>query len=257
MLAKNLRDYLEAIAEIEATWRNKWPNLAPLAWFRGHHRSSWLLEPGLFREPYLVDHSRWEQFLFQEFKGRAVAYLQGSAPQSHWQWLYLMRHHGVPTRLLDWTESSLVALYFSSALGNGVDASGDGCVWVLNEAWLLDQAYYQSGWAATAESILIGDARTHVPVPICPPHITPRISAQRSRFTLHPVTPGAFDRLRERDGGCEALQAVEIPASAKPQISQDLRQAGIAESALFPDLEGLARELANSKPTDRRNEIWT
>jgi hypothetical protein len=53
------------------------------------------------------------------------------------------------------------------------------------------------------------------------------------------------------------LQAVEIPASAKPQISQDLRQAGIAESALFPDLEGLARELANSKPTDRRNEIWT
>jgi len=252
--ASNLREYLEAIAAIEARWRAESSTTESSVWFRGHQCGTWPLEPSLFRDPYRLDAPRWEAFFSSEFKGRAVAYLQGQQPATPLQWFYLMRHHGVPTRLLDWTESSLVALYFASCPTTAGDQ--DGCVWVLNESWLLAQAYPHA-YGAILELILDGSSKEHVPAPVRPPYVTPRISAQRSCFTLHPANPGAFARAQSRDGGSAALQKISIPASAKGNVIKDLRRAGITESVLFPDLEGLARELATSELCDPRNHIWT
>jgi hypothetical protein len=61
--------------------------------------------------------------------------LSAERPQNSWEWYFLMQHSGAPTRLLDWTEGALIALYF--AVRNKLDAT-DAAVWVL-DPWSLNE----------------------------------------------------------------------------------------------------------------------
>ncbi len=96
--------------------------------FRGHSDEAWDIEPVVDREEYkrAVDGSgrrRLEELVLEKFKQLAVPHID-SVPASDWEWLCLARHHQVPTRLLDWTENPLVALFFAIE-----DRSlADGCV---------------------------------------------------------------------------------------------------------------------------------
>ncbi len=92
-------------------------------WYRGHGSVKWTLRPtiariksGILSEPPLIT----------RFKQNALALLT-QRPATEWEWLFIMRHHGLPTRLLDWTESPLVGLYFAVE-GH---AKSDGAVWSL------------------------------------------------------------------------------------------------------------------------------
>lgn len=78
-------------------------------WFRGSTNKDYDLVPSLGRLPYKLKN---ETALINAFKQNAVPFVD-QRPQSHWEWLFLARHHGVPTRLLDWTESPLIGLYFN------------------------------------------------------------------------------------------------------------------------------------------------
>src|SRR5438046_2852901 len=78
-------------------------------WFRGHSSADWELLPSLARRP---DRSTEEMVLFKRFKQHAFPYLE-RVPEYEWEWLFLMQHYAVATRLLDWTESPLVGLYFA------------------------------------------------------------------------------------------------------------------------------------------------
>ncbi|MGO9246664.1 MAG: FRG domain-containing protein [Verrucomicrobiia bacterium] len=92
-------------------------------WFRGQGKKSWPLTPRLARK---AAHARAETLFFKRFVQNATSHLH-DRPQSEWEWLFLMQHYRVPTRLLDWTESPLVALYFAV-----VDSpKQDGAVWCL------------------------------------------------------------------------------------------------------------------------------
>lgn len=77
-------------------------------WFRGHADYEWHLEPYLARRKKLS----CEMQLMKKFKQNAFQFLQ-RVPQEEWEWMLLMQHYRVPTRLLDWTESPLVGLYFA------------------------------------------------------------------------------------------------------------------------------------------------
>src|SRR3546814_4279407 len=93
-------------------------------WYRGHSVSGCNLEPKLMR---IADRSPETHYL-NKFKQDASIILN-RYPKNEFEWLFLMQHYGVPTRLLDWTESPLTGLYF--ALERDIDK--DGALWVRSE----------------------------------------------------------------------------------------------------------------------------
>ncbi|MFY9557082.1 MAG: FRG domain-containing protein, partial [Blastocatellia bacterium] len=120
---QTLASFLEVIEEI----CNDWDCLATTThpWFRGQAKASWSLIPGLYRGWI---HSFYERELVRDFRLRSKSYLD-QQPLNDLEWLFVMQHYGMPTRLLDWTESHLFALYF--AVSHRA-ASGDAAVWILD-----------------------------------------------------------------------------------------------------------------------------
>jgi len=107
-------------------------------WFRGSTSRKYSLVPSIGRTPFALEH---ESGLINAFKQNAIQFVD-QRPQSEWEWLFMARHHAVPTRLLDWTESPLVGLYFAV---NGVEVrtrndSKDGALWLLLPTELNQQA---------------------------------------------------------------------------------------------------------------------
>ena len=93
-------------------------------WYRGHANKKWELSPGYAR----VKNPLPETTLLKRFKQNA-SFLLEHKPTTNFDWLFLMQHYGVPTRLLDWTESPLAALYF--AVTEDKHKNNDGALWVL------------------------------------------------------------------------------------------------------------------------------
>src|SRR5262249_39579679 len=94
-------------------------------WFRGQRSADWPLLPSLLRPP---NRSNTETILIKRFKQHAAPFLSSDRLEE-WEWLFLMQHYGVPTRLLDWTESPLVALYFAVEESNDPTSSAVWCVY--------------------------------------------------------------------------------------------------------------------------------
>lgn len=90
-------------------------------WFRGQANAKWKLVPAIFRR-----HDFDESSMFNHFQIRAPEYR--NSHRSVFDWLCLMQHYNLPTRLLDWSESVLVALFFAAQGSRRVD----GKVYALN-----------------------------------------------------------------------------------------------------------------------------
>ena len=93
--------------------------------FRGQSNKEWPLRASVGRgDSYRLD---WERLLLDQFRRQAEPYVT-SAGLTEWDWLALAQHHGLPTRLLDWTSNSLVACFFACASGRSLDGEVDGQV---------------------------------------------------------------------------------------------------------------------------------
>jgi hypothetical protein len=256
LMAKDVSEFLVHVVKLTTLWFPSEQGWGP--WFRGHSNASWNLTPTLYREaPPTRGIRKVEDEIRQEFIIRAPS-LSAERPQNSWDWYFLMQHSGAPTRLLDWTEGALMALYF--AVRNKSDKS-DAAVWVLNpwalntsvlgvdeviapsaEAGLfeLDAERYARWLPARYQASI--ELEVKLPVAIYPTHFARRISSQRSCFTIHGSVRDGFEELsgEARSG----LVKIVIPGSAAREIDRSLSVAGIDEIAIFPDLDGLGRWLA-------------
>src|SRR5215813_4009414 len=91
-------------------------------WFRGQGRSAWYLEPKLLRSSAGLS----ETHFINRFKQNA-SFLLDKAPLTEFDWMFLMQHYGMHTRLLDWSESPLVGLYF--AVEEEIHYVEEGTLW--------------------------------------------------------------------------------------------------------------------------------
>jgi hypothetical protein len=254
-LIRSLGQYLEVIDSLLAHWTPVDSAWFPVLWFRGHRMAKWDLRPSWYRHRRPVSGRKdpffTESGLLSEFKMRAPSFLNrvgAPIPQTDWEWLFLMQHYGLPTRLLDWTESSLIGLYF--ALREKPEAT-DSAVWVLNPLW-LNLCVLSEDAIPTADDDRLhgyvvfkeggGPPLVH-PIAMKPVRANPRIAAQSGVFTIHGTDRRAFDRIScETSHRGPQIEKLTISKDSAIRMLENLDTAGITESTVFPELEALGRE---------------
>lgn len=250
--ACNLAEYISEVNTIIEAWTPVDADWYLHPWFRGHGNCTWQLQPGLYRFNNTADRTGDAYYdegnLMRIFKLRAPTFLE-HIPSNDWEWLFLMQHYGLPTRLLDWTESSLIALYFALRDHQGKD---DACVWVLSPWWLNKQTFKDyllfsadHPNARQHQPLLPGEQlKPLLPIAITPVYKSSRIVAQRGVFTIHGTNTHALDQLSAKKGKTSPLlRQIRIPQKSIPSIKRDLAVSGITESLIFPELSGLCNEI--------------
>jgi hypothetical protein len=158
-----------------------------------------------------------EERVFKNFKKAARPYLMNE-PKTEIEWLAVAQHHGLPTRLLDWTESLFVAAYFAVE-----KTQTNGAVFCVRDI---------SEIGSDAEEKIFQQSEVLM---YHPPHISPRITAQQSVFTLHPNPDQPFEH--------PTLERWVIAQKACWDIKRSLSAAGITQAGLFPGIDGLSQYL--------------
>jgi len=197
--------------------------------FRGISNEEYELTPKIGRQKNNIFgyHSK-EENIFKRFKNQARQYLSFT-PENDWEWLVIAQHHGLPTRLLDWSSNPLVALYF--AVNN--QSVENGAVYVLT---------YKSG--SLDFDIQKNSDPFNIPEDIIlfsSPHVTNRITAQSGLFTIHGDPEKPIPSTNRR------LRKIIIESHAKKEIRKTLRNYGIHDASMFPGLDGLAKYLEDMR----------
>lgn len=212
--------------------------------YRGSSDAGTLLQSGLVR---LGGDVELERQLMRAFRKYAR---QDAVPHdTDWDWLALGQHHGLPTRLLDWTYSPYVALHF--ATHNLEKYDRDGVVWVVDygEAHerlpqrLRDVLAQEGAQVFTTELLAaispalrdLEDEGGEFILFVEPPSFDARIVNQYALFSVTAPVDLQVEELARR---------VVIPAGLKWEIRDKLDQANVTERVLFPGLDGISRWLA-------------
>ena len=233
--------------------------------YRGHTNDQHQLLPGLYRQmPSGTKEKRvwkkrvWdnESDMFYEFRARAKEVHNGNL--NDWDILFYMQHHGVKTRLLDWTESLGVALYFSL-----LNYDKDKCtptIWIMNP-YKLNEAYHKSRDMYAPENLDIIDSSHQVssysdyllytnpedmiwwkqPLALYPIRRVDRLTTQGGYFTIQGTDIRPLEEIVPATK--KIWKKIEIPVEAIPSAFNFLEQAGINHYIMFPDLDGLSKFL--------------
>jgi hypothetical protein len=220
--------------------------------FRGLSRADYSLRTSLSRLGGTG--AELERHMLRNF--RKYAQVEAVPPDSVWNWLAVAQHHGMPTRLLDWTYSPYVALHFATERIEQYEA--DGVIWCVDYSATnqslpqpLKQVLAEEGSDVfTAEMLMRAaptlhefDALAHEPFVafLEPPSLDGRIVNQFALFSLLSSPDARLDRwLIDRP---HAWRKLVIPAELKWEIRDKLDQANITERVLYPGLDGLSRWL--------------
>jgi hypothetical protein len=218
--------------------------------FRGRASASEALETSLVRLG--GDVGALEGQLLRNF--RKYAHRSAVPYDSVWNWLALAKHHGLPTRLLDWTYSPFVALHFAT---DSLDRyAEDGVVWAIDYVRaherlpdaLRDVLRSEGANVFTAEMLdrvaqtqrkldALSEDEPFV-VFLEPPSLDDRIVNQYALFSLMSTAIGSLDAWAEEHE--DLFRRYVVPAEIKWEVRDKLDQANITERVLFPGLDGLS-----------------
>ncbi|MGZ8254640.1 MAG: FRG domain-containing protein [Burkholderiaceae bacterium] len=250
---KNWLDVVDAL--YEGSWSEDLRRFRSPFAFRGLSRENHTLSSSLVRlADGREDVRRVELALLRNF--RKYAHEEARATDSIWDWLALGQHRGLPTRLLDWTYSPLVALHFATE--DPATFKQDGVVWCVNFVEAnkrlprrLKRILGQEGSDTFTVEMLSAftslrdfDALSREPFVVFlePPAIDRRILNQLALFSLMSSPTATLDVwVREHPDLC---RRVVVPSAMKWEIRDKLDQANVNERVLFPGLDGLSRWLA-------------
>src|SRR6266702_82865 len=256
----SIPQFVQAVLEATPAWKPVFPL------FRGEPVGTTTpLLPRVFRQKYN------ENNLLQTFRRRAHLLNLPVIPplESTDQWLFLARHVGLPTRLLDWSEGALIGLYFAlDAAERDPESGGRSVVWMLNP-FELNKKSAKDGrpnafpltWLDVREQMIDETGKRGLkvnvgfeniaaawemeqrgldnPVAIQPTTVHPRMNAQHSYFTVHGKRHESLTKMV----GEECLRRFDIQIPPERGI-KELRTMGIADSTIMPDAESLAKELS-------------
>jgi len=217
-------------------------------WWRGQSSAakSWTLIPKVHRTGARPD---YEKSITSMFMHRARTRYPNCPDDSDLdRWLYLMQHYGLPTRLLDWTDSALFATFFAVRKNEKYD-NEPATLWALAPVLLnefqIDAQGFKTYNTPVIRSLFLPAFDDKAPqvdkiAALFANQVDIRMLVQLSAFTIH----GTAKPLENLDNNDKFLIKFVIPASAKVGLWEELFRLGIRESNLFPDLEHLAQELA-------------
>ncbi len=257
--ARSISTFQELIDEFErilAQWNTRWKGLPLRCYFRGVDKASYSLNPGLLREPFISkeDMEAVEDNIRFDFDTRGKPYISATV-NSPWEKMFFMQHHGFPTRLLDWTESLSIALYFAC---RDIKEQCDGSIWAMATSYLINRRFgvhriqVHPGLPSIDDYAFIDGRRDlekfneFPPLPIMPFYVSSRIAAQIGRFTIHTFMVDQLEEMAiedRKDNGDQCfLHQIIVPGELKNKMRRQARLfGGACEETLFPDIDGLSR----------------
>jgi hypothetical protein len=263
---KTIGDLMEIVRSEERQFADRGKG-QPLIWYRGHPNPNWELQPGVLRK-WFIDLARrspgvlpeqpgqlgMEIAINREFRRKAASLLPAGATAV--DAYFMAQHHGMPTRLLDWTTNPLAALFFTAAGAPDEDGelnmlhprdliprnpSGGQRIYPPDLVDIRDPLVAQA-----VECLFTGENWVLHPfiLPIMPDLRTGRMLQQGSCFTLH-MPPSLTDGKRPEEPAFSITTAKKyvIPQSAKYDLLVDLRRVGVNFASLFLDLDNISREI--------------
>lgn len=216
-------------------------------WYRGQANSSWDLVPGFYRNNSIPS----ESTLLKKFK-QSAAMLLSKDPENSFSWMFLMQHYGLPTRLLDWSESPLVSLYF--ALEDLEKYPNiDAALWCIKPCELNNEARIRGVednfipsfddhdivGSYDIESVTSSKISMN-PIATIATRNNPRIQAQQGVFTIHHKDGVAINNLPNNES---FLVQYIIPAISRDNILSELKTLGFSKFSLFPELASISENI--------------
>jgi hypothetical protein len=273
----SISQFLDAVRCARETWH---VDERKELWFRGEHRNheATLLRPELYR-PRKSSSLRnvdellgIESDLYDEFQRCADQFRGETLDKEYWDWdsYSLLQHHGGATRLLDWSDGALMALHFAVRDPQDDQLDADAYVYILEPdrlnqrlkalhndiqtaaRWREYVRSKQPGHELNEEdwedAYLPSEAleRVEFAIPCIPlvldfPQITRRVAAQRSRFVVFGTDLEFLaNEMKVQDG---PLSRLSVNGKSRRSLRRELRDSGITESVIYPDLDGLGREM--------------
>ena len=235
--ARSVADLVALATKIEASAQSY-----ALMWYRGSIDADAKLSPRLHRYDLVRERTMYGAFLT-----RAKANSRESVPRTGTAgWAAVMEYHCLPTRLLAWSTSLLIAAYFViwRDLEDQAVRNRPGAIWVtipgilnfnltgIRDLYgLCDPLHFESFFGASERSGLICDC--------IPDYLDDVIRLQQTNYTMHDnITP-----LEDIPNARRALRRIIIPSEARQALARELRMCGFSRASVFPDLTNLGREI--------------
>jgi len=250
VVVRSLPEYLKLVLDITDEWKLPHGDI----WFRGIARESMELLPGVKwrRVEEGVEESMISSFLIN---GKSLFEEEITCS---WQLYSMMQHYGLPTRLLDWSKSPLIAAYFALEADNNEDR----VVWVMDPFELnkinmdKDEVFVpykdlneETNVDLYLPKVLRADRASNtppLPIAIEPPYTNRRILAQQGCFTVHGSKDEPINVQFDRHAS-ERIRKIKLCKDSVPDLRSDLSSLGVTIDSIYQDLNSLSKKLADQK----------